>query len=307
MNNCKNSKKNIKGFSLVELSVVLTVIGVTLSGALTLAIQKTESDKIAETNKKMDAIEKALELYLIPYWGLSFVCPADGTLTTASSSYGVAGTASSTGCANNNFNNSGSGGNVYAGVVPVKTLFLPDDYMFDGWGRKFTFVIDYRFANNRWTNAACNVGKPAGAVACFKYTSNGSIQINDSTGTAITTTAVYVLISHGKNGNGAWKHDVGSRLAASADAGEMSNAGNDSGAFDNIFVQKDTTSTFDDIVRYKTKTNILSSANAVTDSAICNAANGQVYSTISPLPCAGAPNTNCANMAGYIDIMCADM
>ena len=41
------------GFSLVELSVVLAVIGITISGALVIATKKTISDKIEETNYKM--------------------------------------------------------------------------------------------------------------------------------------------------------------------------------------------------------------------------------------------------------------
>ena len=46
------SNKCQRGFSLVELSVVMTIIGVTLGSALTLATNITEEDRITTTNRQ---------------------------------------------------------------------------------------------------------------------------------------------------------------------------------------------------------------------------------------------------------------
>lgn len=290
-------KNKQSGFSLVELSVVLAVISITLGGALDIATRKTESDKIAETNYKMDVIEEAINTQLINRRLIP--CPANGGLASSSTSFGNAGTATTAGCsANSNFNNSG---NVYAGTVPTVELEISPDFMFDAWGRRFTYIVDYRFSNNEVTNPACD-----GDVTdiCFKYVSAGSIRVNDSTGQPRTLEAVYVLISHGKNGKGAWPYiGTGARVAASSDASEQSNAGNDAGSFDNIFVQKNTTTTFDDIVRYRTKWQMIDDVRGITDNNLCKAALQSPATNV----CSGATSTTiCQSMAAEVEDLCFD-
>lgn len=279
----------VQAFSLVELSVVLAIISVTLGGALTIATKKTQSDKSNETELKLDAIEQALEQYLIDNQRLP--CPADGSdiIDKASSNeYGVAGTASTSGCTAANFND---GSNVYFGVVPVKTLGLSDDIMIDGWGRRISYGVDYRFANNNTTNSDCD---GTTSTICFQYTSSGSITINDSAGSPRTTEAIYVLISHGSNGHGAYGYYGSStRLSfpSSVDTDEEDNSGSDS-PFDAVFVQKTSTTTFDDVVRYKPRWQLVSVANGITDSNICTPAKNVID---NPDVAGGDPENSCSD------------
>jgi prepilin-type N-terminal cleavage/methylation domain-containing protein len=291
------------GFSLVELSVSLAVIGVTMGGALTLATKKTESDKLTETETKMSMIADALDVYLTTNQRLP--CPADGSLAVSHASFGVAGTATASsatvGCAGSNFNSAG----VYSGVVPTKTLLLADDTMIDGWGRRIDYVVDFNFANNGTTNAVCDGAVTALHKICFKYTTDGTITVNDSTGAARTTTAVYVLISHGKNGRGAWiPTGSATRLAVATDVDELNNSvAADGSGFNTTFVQKDTDTTFDDIVTYRSKAQILDDANAETDSDLCSAA------AASATNCVGAPSAGatCISLSNTIGGLCLDM
>lgn len=289
------------GFSLVELSVVLTVIGITLSGALVIATKKTESDKIAETNFKLDKIEQAIDAYLVQ--NARIPCPAIGADVETVTAFGTAVAATqSVGngvCTMASF----STGNIYSGVVPTKTLQLADEFMLDAWGRRISYVVDARFANNTTTNGSCNGGSLSGQKICFKYQPAGGITVKDASGQNRTTQAVYVLFSSGKNGNGAWKR-IGSatRLAASLDAGELENAGDDEGAFDTVFIQKDETTTFDDILRYRTKPQIMSDAKTVTDFDLCTQA-----SDAATLCAGSASATNCTAMATQITAWCLDM
>lgn len=303
----KNKIKQF-GFSLVELSVVLTIVGITMGSALTLATKKTESDKIEETNTKMDIIEDALETFLITYQRLP--CPAQGDDRQGETTYMTAGVASTGGCTLASFNS----GNVYAGVIPLRNstangenINLPIDLRFDGWGRRFTYAVDFRFANNSATNGACD--SDVGDV-CFKFISNGSITVNDSSGNPLTTTAVYVLISHGKNGRGAWYGDYASvdaiQLPDSTDSDELENGGETT--FDTTFVQKDETATFDDIVRYKTKSQLVVDAGGITDEGLCTAA---LYQVDNPgdaaATCTGiADETNCRAIAAKVSDLCLD-
>jgi prepilin-type N-terminal cleavage/methylation domain-containing protein len=295
-----------QGFSLVELSVVLAVIGITLGGALTIATKKTEADKVAETERKMDLIERALNRYLTTYytgWAQRLPCPAAGATAINSSTFGnETATPTAAGCTAD-FNS----GRIYGGVVPTKYLRLPDDVMIDGWGHRMTYVVDYYFANSITTNSLCDGTAVADHKTCFKYADSGTIRINDASGNARTTTAVYAIISHGPNGSGAWTYNgSATRLAASADASEQSNAGNDAGSFDNIFVQKDKTSTFDDIVRYRTKWQIIDDAKAITDPDVCSAALYQVSNPgDSNAACTGiGDETICRALAAQVNSWC---
>lgn len=289
------------GFSLVELSVVLTVIGITLSGALVIATKKTESDKIEETNYKLDKIENAIDAYLVKNGRLP--CAANGSYVETNAAFAFEGfpneSSGSGACSVASF----SAGNIYSGIVPTKTLQLADEFMLDGWGRRISYVVDARFANNITTNGICNGGSLSGQKICFKYQPAGGITVKDASGQNRTTQAVYVLFSSGKNGNGAWKR-IGSAtmLAASLDAGELENAGDDEGAFDTVFIQKDETTTFDDILRYRTKPQIMSDAKTVTDFDLCNQA------ADAATLCAGSASaTNCTAMATQITAWCLDM
>jgi prepilin-type N-terminal cleavage/methylation domain-containing protein len=295
------------GFSLVELSVVLAIIGVTLGGALSVATQKTEAAKLSQTREKLTLIEHSLEAYVALNQRLP--CPADGTSiidAATDNSYGVAGDPSSSGCTESNFND---GDNVYSGVVPVKTLGLNDETMIDGWGRRITYVVDYRAANNTITYPACNSSTNTG---CFRYLSNGGLTIRDGAGGVKTNEAIYVLISHGKNGHGAFTYyGSSSRISfpSSVDNDEIDNSGNQT-SYDAAFVQKSANNSFDDIVRYKPKWQLINDANGINDPHFCIPAKNvvdipDVAGDPAENSCSNATNvTACEALAAKVHDLC---
>jgi len=98
---------------------------------------------------------------------------------------------------------------VAAGVVPTKTLGLPDDYMFDGYGRRMSYIVDTR-ATDKTTCRNLQATK-----------SSGNIQIADAwsnIGTYTTDNVMWALVSYGKNGHGAFPAQ-GSSLANRVDSG----------------------------------------------------------------------------------------
>lgn len=301
-----------KGFSLVELSVVLAVIGITLSGALTLATKKTESDKITETENKMAIIETRLIAFIHQSTAANknrLPCPSDNSLAISNTNFGKeaahTGTYRCVVTAGGNYNSS----NAYSGGVPTNSLQLPDDYAFDGWDRRFTYVVDYRFTNNISTNpVTCT---ETGEI-CLRFTPTGSITINDASALPVTSEAVYAIISHGRNGLGAWPYNGGTtRLAAPTDTDELNNAqggGGSYGAFDTTFVQKATTSTYDDIVTYKTKSQLLVDANYLDDKTLCDSAEDITNNPGANLTCANATNVSICESFGtrVYDYLCLD-
>jgi|CXWL01.1.fsa_nt_gi prepilin-type N-terminal cleavage/methylation domain-containing protein len=142
---------------------------------------------------------------------------------------------------------------VVGGMVPTKTLQLPDDYAIDGWGRRIMYMVD--------VNLTASAGF---ATVPVTDSATNRITINDSTGAARTTSAVYALISFGKNGHGGYNRSGSStRLAnyISADADELTNCHCSSAAaataFSSTFVQKPiSTGTFDDLVLYATRADL---------------------------------------------------
>lgn len=310
----KKILKGQKGFSLVELSVVLTIIGITLASTLDLATQKTEAYKVKETNARMDAIEQAMQVFLLKYAYLP--CPASSTAALNSSGAGAEVVSAGPPRVCNTTINNGTTYGIWEGAVPVKTLGLPDKMIADAWDRKFTYIVDNRYVNSAAT-ATCS--STIGSQMCFKNTvvPNGAdatvMTINDSTANSSSTRAtdaIYVLISHGKNGNGAFTYGATTtavQLTASADADEVSNAAVDDASFDATFVQADTSATFDDIVRYKSKAQMIDSVNGITDPITCLAAADNLITsttTYSLDPCPGNTVTACRSLATQVNTFC---
>jgi type II secretory pathway pseudopilin PulG len=99
-----------------------------------------------------------------------------------------------------------------AGVVPTKTLGLPDDYMFDGYGRRMMYMVDIR-ATDKTTCRNIQTTKTKGAIEIMTARSAISIFTDDN--------VMWSLISYGKNGHGAFPMQ-GSSLANRVDAGATS-------------------------------------------------------------------------------------
>jgi prepilin-type N-terminal cleavage/methylation domain-containing protein len=305
------------GFSLVELSVVLAIIGITLGAALTLATNQTESGRIQLTNSRMDAIEEGVAAFLLENSRLP--CPANGVLSPSHVDHGrenIDDNDNPSVC-----DNSLHVSNVDAGVVPTKTLGLPDEFMEDGWGWRFTYVIDDRYANsNSYHPNTVGRNEDCDNITssdCFTYFDPNvvTIVINDQalgTPSQLTDQAAMVLISHGKNGHGAYlRHGSVTRMTAGFSYGGVENDsaeeenGSFTRAFDNVFVQKAVEGVFDDIVRYKLKWQLAASAGGVNDSAVCAAAEN-VLDDEDDIICTGSAGTICVDMATILYQRCLE-
>ena len=202
------------GFTLLELSIVLMLIGIILGGGLVTFSAYLQSSQFNATVKKMDDIEKALLNFTVANGRIP--CPSDVTQTVGSTIYGYeagAGAGSTIGVGTGactgigmlpQANFSAANGQVEGGV-PTRALQLPDSYMYDGWGRLFSYAVDPTATK---TNA---LPAHAGGDWC-----GDPITVLDATGAARSTGAIYVIVSHGANGHGAYTSG-GATLSASSD------------------------------------------------------------------------------------------
>ena len=247
------------GFTILELTVVLTIIALIAGTALSIGATRVMSSKIEDTERKMDLIQEALDAYVAQFNHLP--CPADGSLKLTDANFGeeqlTSGSPPGDWCAGVHVSASP---HLHIGVLPINELGLEPAVSIDGWGRRFTYAVDERMAYSDTETAAAGDGfentdiddttafpDPLGA-------GDKGFTILNAGGGTVTDRAIVVIISHGANGHGAWPARGGSVLnKSSADTDEQENADNINAVpntLDGVFVQKFSTDTFDDIVRY---------------------------------------------------------
>lgn len=231
-----------RGFSLVELAVVLVLIGIIMTMGLKVAVSTLGNAAYSETKSKQEMIKTALIGFL----------RTNGRLPCPDNSAGVASGAEPASC-------NANAADAY-GVVPWQTLGIPRDVVIDGWGDYFT----YRVANG--TDGSKDWTTKAGFDINELHKSRDALTIQElnADGTALVTTTskgVVVVLSHGKNGAGAKTTKVAARLpTADAGADEQTNATDSTTRFVLRPVNESSGATggpYDDLLSFMTPQDIL--------------------------------------------------
>lgn len=264
------------GYTLVEMAVVISIVAVITAGSLVLGNLRLGKEKMGSTEERMAILERSLLAYINLNHRLP--CPAQGNLTESSSNFGkeadnpgscTGGTIAAS------FND---GGQIVGGVLPVVTLGLPADMMYDAWGKRITYAVDKRYTDIRNTTYKL----PLPFLMNGHASSCGGVTIKDNADNTLVNNAVYTLISHGEDGHGAFKRD-GTRVNdLNVNTSTQDNASYDAGyatSFDAQFRShnytenaNDAKDVFNDIVRYKTRRDI----RLFSDEAAINLANSSV-------------------------------
>lgn len=219
-----------RGFTLVEIAVVLLIIGL-IAGIGTDLMRRFEREsRLDRTQIVLDGVEEALTLFVMQNKRLP--CPADGRLTVGHADAGreFFEGESPGDCTDQSF-----------GTVPYIALGIGATAERDGWNHRLTYRVDPVLTRDRSsTSANCGIGELGDACACpgggmdmscidvrrigkgeggiddvlanFKGTGlglticqsadcpSGSVLMSRPTANA----AAYVLISHGRSGLGAF-------------------------------------------------------------------------------------------------------
>lgn len=219
-----------KGFSLLEMAIVLTIVGLLMSGLIPSISGQIEQQHRSETRKQLDDIRQALYGFAISNGRLP--CPADGTIPS------VAGLANGAGQEKISCAASANGG-----VLPWVTLGVSET---DAWGRRFTYRVtpDFADAISTTTYAGCAPNQTP-SQASFALCSKGNLSIGLTAGAANVATDIPALIvSHGTDGLGAFTSS-GQQIQPVPIANTEQGDNTDN---DNNFVSHDLTSNFDDLV-----------------------------------------------------------
>ncbi len=184
----------MSGFSLLELSIVLTIVGTMLAAVFELTVHYTHTTKYDTTIQTLQRIDAAMQRYVVQHGALP--CPANRGDAPDSANYGISVNcgAPSAGTVSVGAGNSA----IRIGVVPVRSLNLPDNLMFDAWHMRITYTVVENLAMDSATFDAYT--KPAADPITIQDRYGNSV-IDAGTGSDML--AAYAFISHGANKNGA--------------------------------------------------------------------------------------------------------
>lgn len=207
-----------RGFTLIEIAVVLFILGVLIAMAAAVTRGVSAAQRRSLTATKMATVDAALVQYVQQKRRLP--CPADGTLASTANNVGKEGAIGVAGCTNEQ-----------NGVIPWWDLGLSENDITDGWERRLTYRIDPALAlNNALDMSLCDpaggivAGPASSCAACTAATIatctapsaflqakglevrsvGGTVLMNPNPGAPPYNGAAYVLISPGESGGGGY-------------------------------------------------------------------------------------------------------
>lgn len=250
-------RKLIKGFSLVEMAIIIVIASLFTGLILMTAPVSTQTSQIEANNKKFDEIEKALNQFVRVNRRLP--CSADITIDPNSGSFGFEQTNCST-TIPGDFELTPAV-RVRNGMVPVRTLGLPDDYAFDTWGNRIRYIVLSPLAATApfpvpnfitFLNFFTVFDPNTRPIQILNASGNAINKANIYTAPTENNTVAYVLLSHGENGNGAVPYAGGAVPACPASGLLDQENCNGDANFRDASLSFSGSNYFDDIIRWKT-------------------------------------------------------
>ena len=148
--------------------------------------------------RKLLTIQAAIETYRIQNGKLP--CPSLRTLAQNAAEAGAEAVTLTTDGNGNQQTLCLAAGSPSLGTIPTQALGLTTDFMLDGWGNRFSYHVSSLICSN--STVGCSIKD-------YRLASLGDLTIQqwDSsthTNTVLTTSAAYVVLSHGADGLGSF-------------------------------------------------------------------------------------------------------
>jgi prepilin-type N-terminal cleavage/methylation domain-containing protein len=210
-----------RGFSLIEIAVVLFIIVLVIGSALVPLSTQVEQRQVSDTEKSLAEIRDALLGFAVANGYLP--CPDTGATgsETVTAGTGLCTTISS---------------GIACGRLPHVNLGVSNS---DLWGNRLTYCINEQFARR----------SPASTFSLTTAGNDVYICATQSCTTTVSTSAVFAVVSHGANEYGATKLSTGAQNTAAPHADEQENYDSDRNIVWRIRTASGATAgEFDDIV-----------------------------------------------------------
>lgn len=185
------------GFTLVELSIVIVIIGLLMTAYLDATRLWLENRRRDVTMEHISLVHDALTHYYARNGG--YPCPAapvsspdDAKLDCTALDPAAIRQAEAHGIA---FIHSKAGRKIIEGAVPYRQLDIPRESTLDGWGNLFTYAVTASLTSHNTFNA-----------------NDGGIDIVDEHEKSLIdppASALWALVSHGPDGSGAFYDRAG--------------------------------------------------------------------------------------------------
>ncbi|MBY0356079.1 MAG: hypothetical protein K2Q12_10200 [Rickettsiales bacterium] len=165
--------------------MVIGILGLVSGGLLTLGTKHTVKTNNTQINERLSRLEDALERYYTKNGTLP--CPASFTQAENTAAFGR-----STACASatpaGTFRTLPAGGivandEVSIGAIPVRTLGLPDSFMYDPWGSRIEYAMIARLSTIPYE-------------AFTTTLTTGVIQVVDATGAQLTPASNLAIVPY---------------------------------------------------------------------------------------------------------------
>lgn len=223
------ARRHQRGFTLIEMAVVLVIAGLLIGMLAPLLGQVLENNRTAATTAHLNTIEEALVVFVRANGRIP--CPALPNATPLGTETG-----------NCNGNNDD-------GIVPYRTLGLSEDVARDGYKNFFTYHVAEQYADTG-LNPDITVG------FC---TQNQTLTVQDASSGDLAPgqEVVYVLVSHGENGFGHYSPPGANQVNDNGGTHESENTDDD-----DVYVQTTplaagvTGGPYDDTIRWRTRDQI---------------------------------------------------
>jgi len=237
---CQSARGKTGGFTLIETAIIMAVIAVIVTTALSLYGSEVKRERLATTKQRLYDISDAISRYQAKN-NSRLPCPAPFTTASGKSNttmckmdpseagtYRVAGTGFLPGV-----------NDVRIGAVPVVALGLTEDHLTDRWGNRFVYAVSEKLADSTIAYDAAN-----GAIRLY---GDGVAYV----GASPPDKTPFVVLSAGENHAGAFTYDgKAAGIACPASGTEKDNCDNADATFRAAHFSSSgaTATNFDDIV-----------------------------------------------------------
>lgn len=180
------------GFSLLELLIAVVITGIILGMISTAIISFSQQITDRENKRTLETVQDEINRFL--ELNGRYPCPASLSADISNANFGLESQSDCRRTSNVDgvFQATGRNNqNIKIGAVPVRSLNLPDEYIFDAYNTRLYYAVTSILANSGSYDRE-----------------SGAITVNDSNGNSITApsgNAPYILLSLGRNKTGGFE------------------------------------------------------------------------------------------------------
>lgn len=176
------------GYTLVELSVVIIIVGLLTAGGLAVGASMVERAAYIDTQKLINQLDRSLKDYYIVNGSLP--CVASLTIQPGQTDFGEAIDCNNPATPAGTFREGSPA--VRIGMIPTRTLGLSDSAAQDKYGSRIIYAVSEELADPNTFGA-----------------NDGAIRVEDMADIAILSNAAYFIASVGRDRKGGYSYNLG--------------------------------------------------------------------------------------------------